>query len=606
MNPTPVSTLDSTTAQALFNGTLVGMLLVSKRGRILSANRAICRWLGYSQKVLKTKTIRDITHPDDWPDSLRVFKGLWSRGRNIQGLEKRYLHKNGQTVWGQVAACRVRHSNGRSDFSAAQIVDITARKRMEDALRISETHFQMALARSPTTVFSHDRALRYTWVYNPSPGFRSADVLGKQDRDFLDARDARPLMAFKRRVIKSGVPQRAELITHNPESAHAFDVSLAPLRDRKGRVTGITGMAFDITERKQREALLRRQAQILAQVSDAIVATDLNGHITEWNRGAEQIFGYTAPDVVGRHIRILYPKSLHEMLQNQIIRSVKARGRFRGEVWTRHRNRQPILADLSVSLLRDERGQACGMIGYCRDATRRKRAEEALLEANRELETKVKERTAELRALAVRLINAEDAERKRIVDILHEDLQQILVALRYEIETLRDADTPEAKKSVSVEAQAILDKALQVTRTLSADLRPPGLQLLSFTEKLALVADEMKIRFGLAVRLAVAPDAEPRQGELRSLIIEAIRELLFNVVKHAGTKDVELRVKSSGTRLKVEVQDWGKGYGSLRKSREGLGLLKIRERAEHVGGEFHVVSRPGGGTCATLWVPRLV
>ena len=188
--------------------------------------------------------------------------------------------------------------------------------------------------------------------------------------------------------------------------------------------------------------------------------------------------------------------------------------------------------------------------------------------------------------------------------ILHEDLQQLLVALRYEVETLRGAATRAAKETVFDDITGVLDKAIRMTRSLSVDLRPPGLHDLGLGEALAWVADDMKSRFRLNVRLSVAPAAELVRTEVRGFIVEAVRELLFNVVKHAGVKAAELRVRLDGDRIKVDVKDRGKGSRMAPNSSSGLGLLKIRERADYLGGEFRIVSSPRKGTRAALMLPR--
>jgi PAS domain S-box-containing protein len=161
---------------------------------------------------------------------------------------------------------RIVQSRGRPAFDeggelvrmAGTIQDITERTQVEQALRQSEERFQVALSASPgIMVFSQDMGLRYTWAYNPQFGDTVEDVLGKTDAEILNPEDAARVTAVKRRVLHSGVRAREEM-TVTREETRAYDLSLEPLRDPTGQVTGITCVAVDITDRKRlEEALLR-------------------------------------------------------------------------------------------------------------------------------------------------------------------------------------------------------------------------------------------------------------------------------------------------------------------------------------------------------------
>lgn len=254
--------------------------------------------------------------------------------------------------------------------------------------------------------------------------------------------------------------------------------------------------------------------------------------------------------------------------------------------------------------VRDRAGAIIGFGAVVEDVTARKRAEDALRKANDELESKVKQRTAELRSLACRLIHAEEAERKRIIDILHDDLQQLLVALGYEIETLRKGNGATAARVAASDASvATLNKAIRITRSLCAELGPPALDSLGLAEGLQLLACDMQSRFGLKVRFCLSPAAEPPRAELRTVIAESVRELLFNVVKHAGVKTARVKTEIDGEWIEITVTDRGGGCGRVRDAAKGIGLAKIRERASWFGGEFRIVSSPGKGTSASLRLP---
>lgn len=135
------------------------------------------------------------------------------------------------------------------------------------------------------------------------------------------------------------------------------------------------------SERRKAELMLRRQAQVLDQVHDAIIQMDLDGNILKWNSGASRLFGYTEPEVLGRFIGFLYSDGNSEDSIFQILREVHTLGRFEGDLQSRHKSGEERWSRLSLSLLREAGGEPYGVVGYSQDITERRRAEAALRES---------------------------------------------------------------------------------------------------------------------------------------------------------------------------------------------------------------------------------
>ena len=373
---------------------------------------------------------------------------------------------------------------------------------------------------------------------------------------------------------------------------------------------GLPRFAFDgrdtTSERQAEEALRESEAKYRALLDGAaegiLVGDATSRKFTYANPAICAMLGYAEQELLQLGVDDIHPAEALPRVIAEYVAMVRGDSRMALSLPCRRKDGSVFYADI-VSQPVVIAGRVV-MVGFFTDITARKEAEEALRRSRDELEAKVKERTAELHALTVKLIGAEDAERERIVNILHEDLQQMLVAMRYELSTLRDISTRAGKPGAVDPVNSILDKAIEVTRSLSVDIRPPGLSDVELGRALAWVADEMGTRFGLAVRLAVSAAAEPTGTALRSFIVDSVRELLFNVAKHAGTQAVEVRVEPDGERIKVEVKDRGRGFDIAQKPPVGLGIFRIRERADHLGGEFRVVSSPRNGTCAMLVLPK--
>lgn len=279
--------------------------------------------------------------------------------------------------------------------------------------------------------------------------------------------------------------------------------------------------------------------------------------------------------------------------------------------------------DFVYQPIRDSEGAITGIYVQGVDLTERKRVEQALRESeqrlkeiNASLEERVAERTAaleqrawQLRALTAVLTQAEQRERRRIGDVLHDHLQQLLVAGRIQLDTAANAVENEQAAQGIRRAQDLLDQSIQESRSLTAELIPPVLYDAGLAAALESLGRWMQAHQGLQVTVSASECTDPAGEDLRVLLFQATRELLLNVVKHAGTERAEVTVRRPRRdRLEVTVRDAGRGFDSTRELRPAsdharFGLFGLRERIAWLGGEMTVDSVPGQGTCVTLVVP---
>jgi signal transduction histidine kinase len=238
------------------------------------------------------------------------------------------------------------------------------------------------------------------------------------------------------------------------------------------------------------------------------------------------------------------------------------------------------------------------------DVTERRRAERELRAAHEELAA----RAEQLRQLAGQLTLTEQRERRRMAKVIHDHLQQLLVGARLRTAGLaRSGDARVAAAAAQIEA--LLDESIAASRSLTAELSPPISQEGGLGAGLEWLAHWMADTHGLAVELSVDGPLVPLPEDVKVLLFESVRELLFNAVKHAHARTVGVRLRrTEGEGIEIDVSDSGPGFdpAALRQVGGvggGFGLFSIRERLSLVGGRVEIDSTPGRGSRVRLIAP---
>ncbi len=243
------------------------------------------------------------------------------------------------------------------------------------------------------------------------------------------------------------------------------------------------------------------------------------------------------------------------------------------------------------------------------DVTDRKRAEEALQKAHDNLELRVQERTAQLRAMAVELTKSEQTERDRLAQLLHDELQQLLFAARMKVGVLRNSVVDEQVGQTIDQIDDLLKQSISETRSLAVELSPPILKKKGLTAGLQWLAGQMKDKHGLTVTVHAESEIEPLNEGVRILLYQVVKELLFNVAKHAQTDCAQVKIaRTAQGQVHIEVSNNGVGFDpdkmqNLAESGGGFGLSSIRQRLEVLGGSLKVDSTPGKGTRMVIQAP---
>jgi PAS domain S-box-containing protein len=347
---------------------------------------------------------------------------------------------------------------------------------------------------------------------------------------------------------------------------------------------------IDITERKLGEEYLRA---LLNAAPDPTVVVNKRGDIVFVNEQLENNFGYSREQLIGEDIEKLLPgrfRNIH--LQHRKRYFAEPRIRVMGpgqQLFGLHSDGTEFPVEVSLSPLETETDTL--VIASIRDISERAQAE------------------LKIRALASSLLVAEQEERQRIAQILHDDLQQRLFAIKMQMPYLSEAHEKNDEQAFQTnfeQLQTWLADAISTTRGLSKDISPLILKREGLVEALKWLATQMKELYNLDVTLEFN-DVEPDfDTSLETELFQAIRELLFNVVKHAETLEATVLLEKINEHLRVTVKDGGKGFDAeamMTDWKDAHGLLNIHQRLSLLGCNLEVISRPGDGARIVIDVP---
>ncbi len=387
---------------------------------------------------------------------------------------------------------------------------------------------------------------------------------------------------------------------------------LLPYRSAEDRIEGVVVTFVDITSRKQAEEELRQSKTYAESIVETlhepllVLAPDLR--VQSANRAFYRHFRVKEDGTMGRLVYDLGNGQWDTPELRTLLEDVLPRNNVFNDYEVRHEfeglGERVML--LNARRLHDVRLILVGI----RDVTESKRAEEYLRLLKENLEETVVERTRQVRELSRTLSLVEQEVRHHVSHLLHDDLQQLLYGTQTRLATARrqaDRGDTDALLAGVDRCMGLLEDAVNKTRQLSVDLSPPVLRGGGLVEALQWLESQMRDLHGLAVTVRAEKEAEPPSTGLTVLIFAAVRELLFNVAKHADTDRAEVLVESEGDDLTLTVRDDGSGFDpSVLEEGNGLlglGLGSVRERLRLQGGDLEIHSRPGEGTRVVIYVP---
>jgi len=468
-----------------------------------------------------------------------------------------------------------------------------------EELSHSNTNFQNLLNSIDIGTIFLDRALRVR-LFSPA----SMDLFNLIDGDV-----GRPLSDITGKFEKINLIENAEKVLDTlqavereikTEDGQTYMMRIVPYRSSDDRINGVILTFVDITESKKMEGVVRsgeeRLRMLMESFTDfAIFATDTTGAVTEWNPGAEAIFGYKANEIIGQSAdRVFTPEDRAALVPEKERQTARKKGHASDNRWHLRKDGSRFFAS-GVMVPLDDGKHFLGFAKIARDLTSSLRAEQTLRE----------------REMLGRIVDAQEDERRRIARDLHDQLGQQLTALRLKLEGLKSKFQlePAIIKAID-ESQRYAQKIDNDLSFLTWELRPTELDNLGLRNALGKYVVEWSKNYNIPAEFHTSRLRKTRLvPEIEINLYRIAQEALTNVLKHAkavGKVGVMLEIGKNDVVLVVE--DDGVGFDPKPKARtskkgKGLGLIGMLERAALLGGTVEIESKPGKGTTVIARVP---
>jgi len=597
-----------------FEHSAIGMALVAIDSRRLRVNSAFCQMLGYSEAEMLSRTVYDITHPDDLEFDLQQRKRALAGEIETYQWEKRYFHKSGHIVWAHLSCSLVRDSDRRPLLFISQVQDITERKHAEVVLRESEERFRAL------TELSSD------WFWEQDENFRFVQISGDMSHTYL-ASSSRDQAIGKTRWELDHVnmddsvwaTHKAQLERHEifrdfevtrlgaDGQIHYVYISGVPIFDASGRFTGYRGTGRDNTEMRHVSEALRASESQLRQITDTVPAliayVDLEQRFRFHNRAYEEAFGLTHEQING--------KTMLEVMGGEFYERVRARVEevLSGYPVVYERTQKTARGDHRDYVVNyfprygdgDEEGQVIGFYSLGTDITELKRIDrmksEFVSTVSHELRTPLTSIRGSLGLISGGVAGQLPEAVKSLVGIAKNNCERLIRL----INDILDIEKIESGK---------MRLDLQV-----AELKPLMVQVLAANEGFG-AGENVSLRLH-------CPDDPLRVNIDSDRLVQVVTNLLSNAMKFSpkgGVVDVHVLCKGLGVR--VEVSDHGPGIpeefrnrifqkfsqadssDTRQKGGTGLGLNISRAIIERLGGIIGFDTEPGRGTTFFFELPE--
>ena len=571
----------------------------AKDHRYIEVNETFERITGWHRDEVIGRTAFDLGLWADPAQRVDVIKRLLAEG-NLRDLEARFCMRDGSIRIGNVSA-EVIELDGQSCVLGV-IADVTERKNTEEALRESETRFELVANTAPVLIWMSDTNKLCTYFNKPWLDFTGRSIeseIGNGWTEGVHLEDFKACLetyvkAFDRREKFS---MEYRLHRYDGEYRWVLDIGV-PRFNQDGSFAGYIGSCVDVTDRRATEHALRESEDklrlLLDSTAEAIYGIDLEGRCTFCNPACLRALGYERNDeLLGRDMHDLIHHSRADGMvfpagECRIMRALQtgqgvhvddevlwaANGTsFPAEYWSYPQRKGQEVVGAVVTFL---------------DTTKRKRTEAALENLSR------------------RLISAQEQERTRIARELHDDIGQRIALLTVELGQL-----PQYSPHLPAEIGARIDELRRQSSEIAADVQALSHELHSSKLEYLGIVTAMRgfckeFSAQQNVEVIFAHDAIPGMvpSDISLCLYRVLQEALHNALKYSGVRHFDAELRASPDAIDLTVRDSGPGFDVEEAMKtSGLGLVSMGERIKLVGGQLSIESHPGCGTTIHARVP---
>ena len=577
--------------RSVFQEARIGMAIVSLEGRFLGVNRAFCEFIGYSEEELLRKDVESITYSEDLPRTIEI-RTVVAQGKQLPIHEKRYVHKDGQVRWGEVAASVVHGVDGQPKYFLAQVLDIADRKRSQEA----RLRFAALVESSDDAIIGKTiGGIITTWNKGAEQlyGYQAEEVIGIPISLLAPPEFSGDFHEIRAKLWRGETVKNYETVRQRKDGVRInVSLTVSPVKDLEGRVVGSSAIAHDISERKRQEAALRESEERFRLMADSAPAliwmTGTDKLCTFFNQGWLRFTGRSMEQELGEGWTAGVHTDDLERCLDTYSEAFDARVDFEMEYRLRRFDGDyRWILDCGVPRFGSD-GTFCGYIGSCVDITERKLSEMSL------------------RELSGRLIQAQEEERARIARELHDDISQRMALLSVDLERFEQGMSDlssEAREQLHNMSELASEVASDL-HNLSRQLHPARLDLLGLVAAVGHYCREVSKKQDLRVEFVHRDVGAHIPKDVSLCLFRIVQETLQNVVKHGRTLEAKVEMSGHKDGIDLCISDTGAGFNlKSAEARGGLGLISMRERLRLIGGRLTLESAPLHGTRISVHVP---
>ncbi len=567
---------------------LAGVYIIQD-GRVVYANPRLEEIFGYQPgESLKLESVMEVVAPESRPAvEANIRRRLAGEIESVQYLFVG-LRQDGTRIdveaFGSLAEWE-----GRPAILGL-LLDITERKRAQEALRRSEAKYRTLIEQSVDGIFLVDQDGRFVGT-NPAgcliPGLSKDEIIGRHVSDLIAPEELPRVPATMARIF-AGETICSEWSCNRSDGSRF----MGELRAKMLPDGLILAIMSDISARKRTEEERARLAGIVEATPDFVGSATPEGHIFYLNRAARRVLGLGDQEELGpAQMADFHPPQSHEKLVNVALPAAQRDGTWSGQIVWRARDGREIPTLQVVVAHQAADGSVRYFSTVAHDITKLKRAEQ------------------ELRDISGRLLHTQEAVQRSIARELHDTTGQNLVALNMNLRALQESvpRTDPAGGKVLEESLQLAHQCTEQLRTFAYLLHPPVLEDLGLQGALRDYAMGFEQRSGIQVECDLAAELGPLPKEAELACFRVAQEGLINIHRHSGSPTAAVRLWQDENEIWLEIADTGRGIppDKLKATDHatqglGVGIPGMRERVRQLGGRLEIRSTRHGTTLQAI------